>query len=70
MSDMATTTKIREALEQGNDRPVYMVLRHLGIEPDAAVDALYGAGLTPKQYGTQCRELTPEQLTAIVASAR
>jgi hypothetical protein len=70
MAESSQMGQIRQALEQGNDRPVYMVLRHVGIEPRAAVHALCAAGLTPKRHSAQCRELAPEQLDAIVANTR
>lgn len=42
--------RISGALIDGRDRPAYMVLRHAGIEPVQATDALFGAGLVPKHY--------------------
>jgi hypothetical protein len=61
---------IRRALVNGRDRPAYMVLRHAGIEPVAATDALFGAGLQPKHYSIECRQLTPEQIDLIVRGCR
>lgn len=53
--------RISQTIATGGRRPVYMVLRHLGVEPPAAINALCAAGFRPAQHGVLCSELTREQ---------